>query len=539
MSLQFTHIFGPLLVILAFLFFGKGMVNRTRGKDFRPWPVFVLLIIALGYRFWVPKETLVSAYSFVEADSNMFDMLLDRLTLVLMDFGIGMVIDAGYLKIRHQNSKLFWVPGVLALILSTAIYLFASVLDKVASGIRSNDTTEVAELLIELGPDDHIKEVSGILGKYGASHQRAFQFVDPETDAQLDGNDARNLSQYYAVFVEPHLIEPLSKELMGDRENIDHVAINHSFSLVPVPLSTETHPSNPSSFLANDPVITEQWYAQTLGYDAVHRWLQDHPPVRKARVAILDSGLDADHEDLSDILGGESAVDADNNGHGTHCAGLAAAHTHNAKGMASLNWQGKYIDLLGFQALSDAGIGTDRTIAQAIIDAANAHADVISLSLGGPTGLGGVPKAQQQAITYALKKGAIVVVAAGNANRNAKDFSPASAQGVITISALNQSLQKAPFSNTNMSLKMPLAAPGVDIVSTTPQSTYQIKSGTSMATPLVAGVLGLMRSLSPDISAEEAFNVLKDTGRILPDSRSVGPLIQPLPALQALTQSNL
>jgi len=274
-----------------------------------------------------------------------------------------------------------------------------------------------------------------------------------------------------------------------------------------------------------------QWFASSLDYNVCHTMLQDAKPKRKAIVAIVDTGVEGDHEDIKGTFK-KSKGNTDSHGHGTHCAGLAGAFTNNGLGVASLNWEGKFIDLKGYPALNRSGFGTDRSVAQAIIDAANGDADVISMSLGGP---GRPSKAQSDAIKYAFKKGAIVVVAAGNSNRDAKNFSPASVPGVICVSAVDQNLNKASFSNTNMSLKMPIAAPGVDIMSSIPGSKYQKFSGTSMATPIVSGLIGMMRAFNPKMTTEDAYKILKDTGKELKDSHKVGKMIQPKVILEQMT----
>ncbi len=535
MELKFTYIFGPLLVIIAFWVFGKGIVNRTRGKQFRPLPAFLLMLVAIAYRFVVSKETLVEAYSFVHADNNVFDMLLDRVTLALMDFGIGMCLDAGYLAYKKHNSKLFWVPGILALVISTIIYLFAAFIDNIADGIR--DKSNHVEMLVELGPDDHIEEIVPILKKYKACYELAFKDIDARIDAGLDDEwqdkahrspEDKNLANYYLVRVDPHYQTLLAKELANDHENVDQLDQNNQVGLIE-PLTSNVSIS-PQSFLANDPQMGQQWFATSLDYNGIHNLLKQMKPKRKAIVAIVDTGVEGDHEDIKDVFK-KSKGHTDGHGHGTHCAGLAGAVTNNGKGVGSLNWEGKYIEIVGFHALNKNGWGTDKSVAQAIIDAANSGADVISMSLGGP---GKTTRAQRDAIRYAFQKGAIVVVAAGNSNRDAKDFTPASMPGVIVVGAVDQHLNKARFSNTNTSLKMPIAAPGVDIMSSIPGSSYQKFSGTSMATPIVSGLIGIMRSFRPDITTQQAYKILHETGKAVSDADKVGNVIQPKAVIEQL-----
>ena len=117
------------------------------------------------------------------------------------------------------------------------------------------------------------------------------------------------------------------------------------------------------------------------------------------------------------------------------------------------------------------------------------------------------------AVEYTKKSGAIVVVAAGNSNMNAKNYAPAINPGVITVSAVDTLLGKASFSNTVNDIDMGIAAPGVKIYSTIPGNKYAAYNGTSMATPQVAGLLGLMKSIYPELSTKEAYKIIHSTGK--------------------------
>ncbi|MDX1408271.1 MAG: S8 family serine peptidase, partial [Saprospiraceae bacterium] len=136
---------------------------------------------------------------------------------------------------------------------------------------------------------------------------------------------------------------------------------------------------------------------------------------------------------------------------------------------------------------------------------------------------------------YAHKHGAIVIVAAGNNGRNARQTTPANIDGVIAVAAVDQNNDKAVFSNSVQDLKMALAAPGVDIYSSKPGNSYQAHSGTSMAAPAVAGLAGLMKSLYPDLTTEEAFAIMHKTGKKTRAGARTGRLIQPFSAIQQLS----
>ena len=133
---------------------------------------------------------------------------------------------------------------------------------------------------------------------------------------------------------------------------------------------------------------------------------------------------------------------------------------------------------------------------------------------------------------YANSKGVIVVVAAGNSNQNAKNYAPANAKGVITVSAVGADQKKAPFSNSINDLGFGIAAPGMNIMSTYPHQQYKALDGTSMATPLVAGLIGLMKSFRPDLTTSQAYKMLFDTGKKITDENSSGRLIQAADAIE-------
>ncbi len=506
-----SHLIGISIVIAAFYFFAQGISQRSQGRRFNPWPSFLLMMTALIFQFVYPSE----------------DSFWLRIPHMLVDFGLGMAIASGFLALRKFNFKLFLVPGLLSAIIGGTIYGLGfayeslSQMDSIKSGYES-------ELLLELGEDDHINEkpIQDLLNRYHATAVRAFPTVAFE--------DNKDLAQVYVVTVCATKIDRLRWELNADTENVDHVEPNRHFEFVSPISGNLPEPLNISS-LANDPYFDQQWYAQALNYEAVHATLKGIRPAKKAKVAIVDTGVDPGHEDLAKIYQmSDTDGDYDKHSHGTHCAGLAGAVANNSLGVASMNWEGKFVTISGYAALDDYGRGTDLRVARAIIKAAEDGADVISMSLGGPSFGGRAPKSQVDAITYANKLGAIVVVAAGNSNQDAKGFTPANIAGVICVSAVGPDLRKASFSNTNTSLKMPIASPGVNILSSVPGSKYQSYNGTSMATPIVSGLVGIMRAIQPDITTAEVYELLVSTGATGEDVDKVGRLIQPQAVLQAM-----
>ncbi|MFD1019854.1 S8 family peptidase [Thalassobacillus hwangdonensis] len=205
-------------------------------------------------------------------------------------------------------------------------------------------------------------------------------------------------------------------------------------------------------------------------------------------IAIIDSGVDYNHQDLNGkTIRGYDFVDndyypMDANGHGTHVAGTAAAETNNAQGVAGMAPNTR---ILAVRALDANGSGSLADIADAITYSADQGAEVINLSLGcncDTTTL-------ENAVNYAWNKGSVVVAAAGN-DGVSTTFEPASYANVIAVGAVDRYDRKASFSNYGTWVDV--TAPGVDIASTVPGNGYAYMSGTSMASPHVAGLAGLL-----------------------------------------------
>ncbi len=216
-------------------------------------------------------------------------------------------------------------------------------------------------------------------------------------------------------------------------------------------------------------------------------------------VAVLDTGVQAAHPDLSgQVLAGWNFIDDNNNtndidGHGTHVAGVIAAKTNNAIGIAGIAFRSK---ILPVKVLDDLGFGDNFSVAAGIVYAVDKGAKVINLSLGSC-----LPSiSEQAAVEYALSREVVVVASAGNDHTRCQPnpllssyFYPASYPGVISVAAHDVSGNSAgDTSNYNRNDKITLSAPGIDILSTYPNSTYAYLSGTSMAAPHVAGVAALV-----------------------------------------------
>ncbi|MDR7556512.1 MAG: S8 family peptidase [Armatimonadota bacterium] len=226
------------------------------------------------------------------------------------------------------------------------------------------------------------------------------------------------------------------------------------------------------------------------------------------KIAVVDTGIDTAHPDLPPIVAQVDYVNddsdaEDDNGHGTHVAGIIGALTNNATGVAGMNWAttggsgDPGVSLLAAKVLNASGVGTYFAVMNGIMWAVQQGAHVINLSLGGSS-----PSLfLESAIANAWTAGSVLACAAGNSGTNAKMY-PAAYPQCIAVAATDQDDRKAAFSNWGKDW-VDLAAPGVAILSTMPNAPvylttqynykqdYDALSGTSMATPFVAGLAGL------------------------------------------------
>ncbi|AEE44460.1 S8 family serine peptidase [Cellulomonas fimi] len=236
-------------------------------------------------------------------------------------------------------------------------------------------------------------------------------------------------------------------------------------------------------------------------------------------VAVLDSGVDANHEDLTGkVLPGADLVDGtlpaqDPDGHGTLVAGVAAAAGDNGKGAVGAAYGAT---VLPVRVLAADGTGTDSTVAAGITWAVANGADVINLSLGGPQ----PSPALLEAIRSAVATGVVVVVAAGNEGTQVPQYPAAYAPdvlGLLSVSATDDLGALAGWSTWGDSVT--LAAPGLLIAGPRAGTTsgYVYGSGTSFAAPVVSGVAALLLAASPGLSPTEVER------RLVASARDAGP----------------
>lgn len=256
----------------------------------------------------------------------------------------------------------------------------------------------------------------------------------------------------------------------------------------------------------NDPMFDKQYHHKNI--QSLQGWGVEQGN-KDFVLAIVDTGVDPKHPDLGPkMLPGYNTVDdndtvEDGNGHGTHCAGIAAAITNNGVGVAGV---APNVKILPVQVLSKEGYGSYASVAAGIIWAADHGAKVISMSLGGSSN----SKIVEDAVKHAISKDAMLIAAMGNSGAGADGMKPiasypAAIDGVMAVSASDSDDKRARFSQVGKWNSV--IAPGVNILATFPTTPsempgkdYGAISGTSMATPAVAGLASLVRSKFPQLN---------------------------------------
>lgn len=384
-----------------------------------------------------------------------------------------------------------------------------------------------AEVLVRFRPGTTMERINSYLIKNNDRLEDEYENINGLVAIDdLDGRDAQALAHWYAQLEDVEYAEPVFKinlnhESPGKHKHADDVRFDEQWSLA--------NTGQDGGTAGADISILNAWF-KTTGSD-------------KVVVAVLDSGVNYMHQDLinniwvrpadmdaySDDERGEfndlhgfNATDnqrdpMDDNGHGTHCAGIIGAEGNNGFGIAGINWN---VEIMPLKFLNANGSGTTKDAIEAINYAIDrkqkgVNIRIISASWGSTQ----KSRALNDAIKRAGDAGILFIAAAGN-NGDDSDKRPHYPAGynlpnLIAVAALDRNDQLASFSNYGAK-SVHLAAPGKEILSTWLDDGFYVASGTSMATPEVSGVAALVLSVNPKMTVRELRQRLENSIDKLP-----------------------
>jgi len=303
--------------------------------------------------------------------------------------------------------------------------------------------------------------------------------------------------------------------------------------------------------LPNDQDCTESKQWGIFKIEAPQAW-ETETGSSNIIIAIVDSGVDYTHLDLNNYIwlndDPVDTIDNDGNGkiddylgwdfvgpdwqtpaedndpmdvknHGTLCAGIASAETNNTIGIAGVSWNSK---IMVVRVLDNVGYSDDSIIASGIVYAADEGANIINLSLGGA----GSSITLEDAVDYAYNEGCLLVAASGNSNSSSVDY-PAAYDNVVAVGATNKNDERCDVSDwgydlegnprgSNYGEELDVVAPGDNIHSTLLGGGYGDDSGTSMATPFVAGLAALIWSHNPSLTNSDVRDIIRSCADDIP-----------------------
>jgi len=442
-----------------------------------------------------------------------------------------------------MNRKNFWIHLGIAVVLIS----LAAIVGQVArwkSTLRQTTNVPntikkpnaVKRTLAEGQPEDNVKfrpnvslaEIKKIAAKNNDRLEDEIEAVKGLVSIDdLDNADALKVAEQYSQMTDLVLYAEPNFEIRLDDP-----------AQTPVPSDLLQRESGPNDVLPNDPMFNEQWALNNSGQNggktnadiaALKAWLKTQGS-EKIVVGVLDTGVDYTHLDLvsniwfrpdnvpqyrDDELGtfnDERGFDAadnqsdpmDDNGHGTHCAGIIGAEGDNDEGVAGINWK---VQIMPLKFLGKGGFGTTKDAIESINYAIDRKRNGVNIRvISASWGSTAYSKALEDTIRAAGEEGILFVAAAGN-NGSSNDRTPHypsnyDLPNVISVAALDRNDQLASFSNFGVKT-VHIAAPGKEILSTWLGGDYREASGTSMATPYVSGVAALILASEPNLSVEK------------------------------------
>ncbi len=354
-------------------------------------------------------------------------------------------------------------------------------------------------------------------------------------DATIVSNDQETTVIDVSVEDEQHVVETLQAD-----ENVEFVEENKVYTISDEATSTDSS----TSTSVNDTYYSNQWNLSSLNVEKAWEQAKDVTDKKGTVVAVLDTGVKADHTDLKErVLEGKTIVEGiannetgnDDQGHGTFVSGIIAAQANNDAGISGVAGT-EDVKILPVKVMGKNGEGTAADIAKGIDYAVEQDVDVINMSLSGE-----YSEAIDQAVQRAYEEGVVVVAAAGNGGGNADTNYPAALDNVISVGSVAKNNQA--YAGSNVGETVDLVAPGVSVISTSlagdlgdESGYYTSGTGTSYATPHVAAVAALYKAQHEDASAEKVTQALiqtaDDLGEEGHDKTTGYGVVNPLRALE-------
>ncbi|MBA2339790.1 MAG: S8 family serine peptidase [Pyrinomonadaceae bacterium] len=407
-------------------------------------------------------------------------------------------------------------------------------------GSGANSFTDEADVIVHFRPGVTAEAITRIAARFNDRVEDRFEYIDNYAAiADDDGLNAETIAAEYRNLPEVADAEPnITIKLDPEPRRTIAMISDEQYSVRVQSIEGTRFSFNGGANEPNDPMFADQWSLANTGQrdgrkgadiGALAAW-EKTKGSRDVVVAVLDSGVDYTHPDLAgnmwtrpanisaytdrelgrvDDVYGFNAVDnsgdpMDENGHGTHCAGIIGAEGDNNQGIAGVNW---HVQIMPLKFMSKGGFGTTKAAIEAInyvIDRKRAGVNVriISASWGSTV----KSRALETAIKRAGEEGILFVAASGNssADSDRSPHYPASYKldNVLSVAALNRNDELASFSNYGAKT-VHVAAPGAEILSTWLGNAYEEHSGTSMATPEVSGIAALVLATNENFTVTE------------------------------------
>ncbi len=414
------------------------------------------------------------------------------------------------------HTDLAWKRLILVVLLAMFLWWSLQLVNPVYADAKLANASNV--LLIKFKTDTSAAERAQLISEMGGEEIRwiaplsVAQIRLPENWASVrTGRDALTIASQssHARFVEFDEVVngvPLVVEQMHNQSTVN----NSTIPAAPIPTApivvNDADFNNPDRQVYAPNMIGLPWaWNYTMGS-------------KEIKIALVDSGILASHPEFAGrILPGYDFVNNDTDphddfGHGTHVAGIAAAGANNWIGMVGVC---PLCSIIPVKVLNESNQGTWANVAAGIVFAVDAGANVINLSLGGPSS----SQTVEEAVLYAAAHNVLVVAAAGNSRSNAP-FYPAAWENVVGVAATRN--DDTHWSLSNYGYFVELSAPGYAIYSTyndlgNSYGGYIYMSGTSMASPHVAGLAGLLFSQNPALTIAQVRQLMTSTAVDLGD----------------------